>query len=167
VKIARTLAISACAFSLASCARSAVMPLAGDTIRITTSAAPVCGRTGAQDVAVRRAGIETINRGFDKFLVLGSEAQNNVRVVGSTSGIATTYGSATANRFGNTVTASGQSTTVYTPGAPIIGGSHDQGMVIKMFRATEPEGSNAIDARALLGPTWHELIKQNAVTTCT
>jgi len=58
------------------------MQLSADTFQLVTSAAPVCGRTGAQNVAARRAAIETINRGVDKFLMLGAAAENNVRVVG-------------------------------------------------------------------------------------
>ena len=151
---------------LASCARSAVMPMAADTVKISTSAAPVCGSTGAQDVAVRRAAIETINRGFDKFIVLGSGAANNVRVIGYTGGAATTSGTATATRVGNYVEITGQSQTTYSPGLPIMGGRHEQGVVIRMFRDGDPAGANGVPARDILGPEWPSLIKQSAATIC-
>ena len=127
---------------------------------------PVCGRAGAQNVAARRAAIETINRGYDKFLILGAAAENNVRVVGHTPVQAHTVGTATATGYGNMVTASGQSTTTYTGGNPIVGGSHDQGLVVKMFKDADPKGANAISARATLGPKWQEAIKESAATTC-
>ena len=53
--------------AVAGCAKSSTIPLSVDTVRIVSSAAPVCGSTGAQSVALRRAAIETINRGFENF----------------------------------------------------------------------------------------------------
>ena len=52
---------------LCGCAKSSTMSLSNDTFRLTTSAAPICGSTGAQNVAARRAAIETINHGYDRF----------------------------------------------------------------------------------------------------
>jgi hypothetical protein len=43
---------------LTGCASSSVMDVSSDTVIITTSADPSCGRTGAQDVASRRAAYE-------------------------------------------------------------------------------------------------------------
>jgi len=154
------------ALALVGCAKSAIMPLSVDTLRISTSAAPACGSTGAQDVAFRRAAIETINRGYDKFIVLGGDAQNNVGVVGYTPVQAHTTGSATATGYGNVAYASGQSTTTYSGGQPIIAGTHDQGLVIKMFREGDPAGANALGAREQLGPKWAEVVKESVSTTC-
>jgi hypothetical protein len=156
----------AVAIALCGCARSATMQLSADTFQLVTSAAPVCGRAGAQNVAARRAAIETINRGYDKFLILGAAAENNVRVVGHTPVQAHTVGTATAAGYGNMVTATGSSTTTYTGGNPIIAGSHDQGLIVKMFREGDPKGANAISARATLGPKWKEAIQEGAATTC-
>jgi hypothetical protein len=64
------------------------------------------------------------------------------------------------------VTASGHSTTTYTGGNPIVAGSHDQGLIVKMFKDGDPKGANAISARATLGPKWQETIKESAATTC-
>jgi hypothetical protein len=152
--------------ALAACARSSIMPLAQDAIQISTSAAPICGQQGAQEVAVRRAAIETINRGYDRFLVIGANAENNVRVIGHTAGTATTFGTATATTFGNTTTAVGRSTTIFNQGAPILGGTHDQNIAIQMFRDDDPAGANAISARETLGPDWAKIIKQSTATTC-
>ena len=58
------------------------------------------------------------------------------------------------------VTASGHSTTTYTGGNPIVGGSHDQGLIVKMFKDGDPKGATAIPARATLGPKWQEAIKE-------
>ena len=88
--------LATCAVVLCGCAKSSTIPLSADTMRITTSAAPVCGATGAESIAFRRAAVETINRGYDKFIIIGGEAQNNVGVVGYTPVQAQTTGTATA-----------------------------------------------------------------------
>lgn len=158
--------IVAATLILIGCARSATLPVAADTIIITTNAAPICGSAGAQSVALRHAAIETINRGFDRFIILDGRYQNNVRVIGYTPVHAHTVSSATAVGHGNVVTAHGQSTTYFSGGSPIIAGSHDQGLLVKMFRDDDPAGANAISARQQLGPKWQEIVKENAITTC-
>jgi hypothetical protein len=142
------------------------MPLQADLIQISTSAAPVCGGQGAQMTSVKRAAVETINRGFDKFIIVKAGSQNNVRVVGFTPGTADTQSFLSLSRSGNSVYGVGNSTTSYNPGMPIMGGTHDQEIVIQMFKANDPGGKNAISARDTLGPNWPELIKQDSVGVC-
>jgi hypothetical protein len=77
-----------------------VMPLAQDTVQITSHAAPVCGGAGAQKVAFQRAAVETIRHGYDRFLILGGEAQTETRVLGYTPTTAYTTGAATATGYG-------------------------------------------------------------------
>ena len=162
----RALAVVMTPLMLLGCARSSVMPISTDEIQVSTSAAPVCGSTGAQDVAVRRAAIETINRGYDKFLITGGEKANNVRVVGTTPVTAYTTGTATAHGYGNTATAYGNSTTQYYGGDPIIGGTHDQGLRVKMFKQDDPLAAKAISARGFLGPEWQKHVQESTRTTC-
>jgi hypothetical protein len=143
------------AILLAGCARTSVMPLAADTLEVTTSAAPVCGAAGAQEVAIHRAAVETIRAGFDRFTVLNSGGQDNVGVIGYTPLTATTYGSP------------GYATTTVYGGAPIIAGSHDESVVIKMYHAGDPGGADAISARSLLGPNWSQEVSASNPSTCT
>ena len=161
----RLFAVGAAAL-LCACANSAVMPLSADTFQLLSSAAPVCGPTGAQNVAVRRAAIETINRGYDKFVIMDAASRNNVRVVGHTPVQAHTVGTATATGYGNMATVHGQATTTYTGGYPIVAGSHDQGLLVKMFKDGDPAGANAISARGTLGANWKEAVKESGATTC-
>lgn len=146
------------------CANANVIPLAQDTVQITSVAAPICGLTGAQNVASRRAAVETIRRGYDNYAIVGGEYQNNVRVVAYTPVIANTTGFATASGSGNYATAYGQSTTTYSGGQPIIAGAHNQGLVVKMFKANDPSAMNALDARAELGPDWEKIAANNSYT---
>ena len=80
MKICGTLAILS-AFLLGGCASSSVMQLDSNTVQITTSAAPVCGSQGAQQVAQKRAAYETLKRGFDRYMIVGAQAKSNVGVV--------------------------------------------------------------------------------------
>jgi hypothetical protein len=151
---------------LAGCARSSVLEYASDTLQITTSAAPVCGQAGAQEVANRQASIETLKDGYDSYIVLNAGYENDVRVVGRTPVIANTHGSGTVTGYGNTATIQGQSTTKYSGGMPIVGGHHTQGIIIKMYHDGDPKSRNAIDARRVLGPDWQKTIRKSSTTTC-
>jgi hypothetical protein len=158
--------VSACAVAslVAGCAQSATIPLQTDVIQITTSAAPVCGATGAQYIALRQAAVETIRRGFDKFIIVGGQYQNDVRVVGHTPVTAHTTGTATTSGFGNVAVTQGQSTTTYSGGYPIIAGKHNQALIVRLYKADDPMGAKAISARQVLGPKWKEIVKSDPLT---
>ncbi len=66
--------------------------------------------------------------------------------------------------MGNTATAYGSSNTMITGGQPIYGGSHKEGLIVKMFRGTDPAGANALDARQVLGPGWQDAVNKNNFT---
>ena len=154
----------AIALACAGCAKSSTIPIAADTLMITTSAAPLCGSTGAQSVAVRHAAVETIRHGFDRFIITDARYRNDVRVVGHTPVVANTTGSSVAIGNGGYATAYGQSTTTYSGGEPIYGGGHKQGLMVKMFKDGDPAGSNAVSARGTLGPDWKEAVASTSVT---
>jgi hypothetical protein len=156
----RILVVAAVALSVAGCARTSAMPLAGDTVAITTSAAPMCGAAGAQTVAARQAAVETIRRGFDSYRIVDGQYQNNIGVVGHTPITAHSTGNAYAS--GGMVY--GQSRTTYSGGQPIMGGSHNQALIVKMFKDGDPAAANAISARATLGPKWKEAVEGNSAT---
>lgn len=160
------LLLAVVALTLCACAKSSTMPLSLDTIRITSSAAPICGATGAQSVATRRASIETIKRGFDKFLILDSASQNNVGVIGYTPVQANTTGYTTGSIHGGYLNANHSATTTYSGGQPIIGGTHDQGLIVKMFKDGDPAGAQAISARAQLGAKWQDAVEEYSIGTC-
>lgn len=154
------------AFSLTACASSSVMQLDSNTVEISTSAAPVCGQQGAQQVAVKRAAIETLQRGYDRYIILGAQAQNNVGVVGYTPITANTNNSGVVNAYGNTATYNGSANTTVSGGQPIIAGTHDQKLAIRMFRAGDPQGINAVDARQTLGADWQKILAKGPGATC-
>jgi hypothetical protein len=162
MEVSRLLGIALLGIALSGCASSNALPLAQDTVQITSSAAPACGSGGAQKIALQRAAAETIRRGYDRFQIFGADARTDVRVVGYTPVQANTTGSATAISTGNIVTAHGSSSTIVTGGQPIYGGSHKQGLIIKMYREGDPSGANALSARDTLGPNWQELASKNS-----
>jgi hypothetical protein len=126
--------------------------------------APLCGPEGAQKVAIRQASVETIKRGYDRFIIMDAASRSDVGVVGYTPVQAHTTGYATATGYGGMATAHGSSTTTYSGGQPIIAGSHRQGLIVKMYRDGDPAGGNALSARAELGPKWQEAVREETMT---
>ena len=158
----RYIMISALALLTSACVQTSTMPLAADVVQITARAAPACGAEGAEKVAIKQAAIETLKAGYDRFIVVNGSSQNNIAVIGTTPVVANSYGTATAYGSGNTASAYGSSTTTYSGGQPIFGGSRDQSLVVKMFRATDPQSANALDAKSILGPDWQtEMTSKN------
>jgi len=68
------LALSA---ALAGCAQTSIQPMARDTFKIATQAAPACGPNGARNVAFKSAAVEVIRRGHDKFIIVGDNSNEN------------------------------------------------------------------------------------------
>lgn len=142
------------------CTSTNVTPVAANAFVVSTSAAMACGRQGAQRVAFNQAAVETIRRGYDKFVILGGQGGSDIRQVGTTPVYANTIGNGTI--YGNTVYASG--TTTFSGGDPIYGGTHNQDFVVQVFRLDDPNGTNAIDARQQLGPDWQKKVSEDKQT---
>ncbi|RWI44741.1 MAG: hypothetical protein EOQ93_31180 [Mesorhizobium sp.] len=146
------------ALIVSGCAGTSVVQTSGNTAVVTARAAPVCGGVGAERVAVRQAAIQTIKAGFDKYVIYDAAEQNTV-TARQMPGTYTTMGTVNGGML--------NATTTYQPGPTIYSGNHSQAFAIKMFKASDPAGANAVDARTTLGPEWPKLIKQGSLTTCT
>jgi hypothetical protein len=96
-------------------------------------------------MAVRQASVETIRRGYDRFIILAGQAGQSV--VGHTPVVVQGTGGGGFIAYG---------------GAPMV--AREQGIVIKMFREGDPAGSNAISARETLGPRWREIAGKTTLT---
>jgi hypothetical protein len=142
--------------ALAGCARGEAVRTSANTMVIQTGAAPVCGGQGALRVAQQLAAIETIRAGYDRYLITGGQAQNNVSV-SQMPGSYTTEGTYGRGSY--------QATTTYQAGPTVVSGSHDQGLAVVMFRENEPGAQQAVSARGVLGADWQEKV-QNGVRTC-
>lgn len=123
---------------------------------IDVGAAPACGRQGAAAVATRAAAIETIRAGYTRYIITGSQYQNNVR----TTQLPGQY-STSGSLYGNTFSA----TSTYTPGPTIVAGSHDRMVNVVMFNPGDPGFEQGIDARQALGPKWEEMVK-SGIRSC-
>jgi hypothetical protein len=157
----RTSSIFVMALTAAGCASTSVMQVSSNEIMLTTSAAPVCGTTGSQEVAQQMAAVETLRRGFSRYIIGGAASQNNVGVIQTGPTYANTYGSATVS--GNSVY--GQSTTYYGGQQTIVYGSHDTSMRILMFRAGDAGFEQGVDAQTILGPDWQKKVA-DGVNSC-
>lgn len=157
--IKRILALTALPLSimaLTACTSSNAVRTSANTAIVQTSAAPVCGGTGAARVAQKQAAIETIKAGFDRYIIVDAQSANNVGVM-QTPGSFHTTGTLSGNTYNGT--------TTYQPGMPVVYGRHEQAFAIRMFRNGEPGAAQAIPAREALGPKWQEIVR-SGVNTC-
>lgn len=152
------IAMTASAMVLAACAETSVMPLAKDTIRISTTGDDICGEQGAQMVALRTAAVESIRRGYDSFIIVGAGGDERTRLIGITPVTAQTNSAATVAGSGSAVVGTGNSTTTYSGGVPMYSTEYRQGLTVRMFHAGDPEGANALSARETLGSGWEKLV---------
>ena len=175
----RSVILLLAAVALIGCARTSVMPLTADTVQITVEAAPVCGQTGAQKVALKTAAIETINRGYDRFVIAGGSYQDNVGVTRTTPPISNSTSTSTSTfnvyqyGFGTTVDTSipfraFQQQNIlesYFQGQQMR--QHQvQVLVVKMFHEDDESAENAVDARGVLGEDWRNIVESGAPNTC-
>lgn len=142
------------------CASTNVTAVASNQVIISASAELVCGQQSAQKVAARQAAVETIRRGFDRYLIIGSQGSSDVYQVGTTPVYANT--SASGAVVGNSLYVNG-TTNIYG-GYPIYDGNHNRDLTVVMFKNGDPEGVNALDARTELGPNWQKIVSKQQLT---
>lgn len=106
------------------------------------------------------AAVETIRRGYQRFIIAGAASENNIHV---TPGAPVAYTSGQYQAYGNTIY--GRSTTTYQQGAPIISGSHDSQLAVLLLNPGDAGFGNGIDAKRELGADWEKIVK-NGVHTC-
>lgn len=147
--------------ALSACASTSVTPVAKNKIIINTSAAPICNGSGAQSVAAKMAAIETLRRGYQRFVIVGIESADNVSV--TRTGPTYAYTNSSYQGIGNSVY--GNSTTRYGGGSTIVSGSHDTALGVIMLNPGDPGFENGVDAKSALGGKWQELVKKG-VSTC-
>ncbi len=158
-----TLPKAACFLALSllgACASAEAIRTSQNTMIVQASAAPACGAAGAAKVAQTSAAIETIRAGYDRYIIVGGQANNDIRLVQGP-GTATTYGTVTSSGLG---TATYQGTTFYIPGPTYAVGRHNQAFAIQMFKEGEPGADRAISARQILGPDWKERAEKRVLT---
>ena len=160
IVIARALA-GAFIMAVASCAETSVTPISQNQFLLSTSAPPHCGRTGASDVASKMAAVETIRRGYPRFVVLGASSANNVSMVTTGPTYANTYSNYSG--FGNSIT--GTSRTTYGGSYVIPTGSHDADLRVLMLKQGDPGFQDGVDAKQMLSPEWPKMV-ENGVTDC-
>ncbi|MEL6914259.1 MAG: hypothetical protein AAFP13_07135 [Pseudomonadota bacterium] len=152
----------ACCVVLSACATTSVTPVAQNQFLLSTSGAPACGTSGTARVAAKMAAVETLRRGYPRFLILGANSESNVGVFTTGPSSATT--TSAFNRYGNSVY--GSSTTTFGGNTPIFYGTNDAQLNVLMVKPGERGFSNAIDAQQELGPDWETIVAEG-INTCT
>ena len=135
---------------LAGCTRTSTAPAGENTIEITVHVPAICDGSDAERLAFRHAAVETIRRGFDDYLVIGTVGGEH----------ALGAGPATAR----TMLYDGGEKTLFSEDAPLL--AHHRLLVVRMFRAGEDDGTATVSARAMLGDEWEAIAAQGAPATC-
>ena len=97
----------------------------------------MCGAKGTREIAFRAAAIEVIERGADRFVVVGDQSRSSIE-----GGMFTTYGSFQTY------------------------GTNTQDMVIQIVEKGDRRFNDALSARQTLGPDWQEIVAKGSPTTC-
>ncbi len=158
--IYRAVGVAALTMTLGACVQSSVMQMNADTVQISTRSAPICGLADTGRIAMRRAAVETLNRGFDKYIVL--DVNSGRELAGFMGGSSQTSATATAMPYSNTVNA--EATTTYSPPQPLF--AHRDTVMVRMFHDSDADGGNAIPARGILGPDWEKIVAKKGGSTC-
>jgi len=122
--------------ALGGCAQVSTIPLSKDTFQVTSNAMGACGPQGAEKVAFQQAAAETLRKGYDNFMIVNTDRQSRLETASIYSGTAS------------------------------YGHSFSQGMVVRMFKADDPAGAQALSARETLGPKWQEAMKPEVSYSC-
>ena len=69
--------IIAAAIALAGCSETAVQQMSRDTFKVDTRTDFDCGATETRNIAFRVAAVEVIQRGGDKFIIVGDETDTD------------------------------------------------------------------------------------------
>ena len=77
----RSILILGALLAVTACVSTDVTQLSRNQFIISTSAAPACGTSGARRVVNRMAAVETIRRGYDRFVIAGARTESNVGAV--------------------------------------------------------------------------------------
>lgn len=139
---------------VSACVSAGTTRVSKNSIIVDAGAAPICGSAGAAKAAERMAAIETIRAGYERYVIVGSQAENNVSVSRGPGSFNTTGTMWTNGNYGTYA-----SSTTYTPGPTIVSGSHDRSLGVVMLNRGDAGFEQGLDAREMLGPKWQELVK--------
>lgn len=126
---------------VSACVNESSMPLGNDMMQIDVSAAPVYGRAGAQRIAYESAAKATVEAGYDKFIVVGSQSWNEL---GASGGSHSNYNASGSGMGYNASSSSGGGFRLFH--------KPESTLVIKMFKYKDKEANKAVDA--------HEIVKK-------
>jgi|GEM_PF-3010688 len=147
--------------ALSGCARTSTTQLSQNQILVSTSAAPACSRSSTTRVASQMAAVETLRRGYSRYIIMGANSDDSVQAVSTGLTYANTTGTYTAS--GNVI--HGNSTTTYGGGGLIFMGSRDTDLHVLLLRQGDDGYVQGVDPKIVLGENWPKLV-ETGVQTC-
>ena len=135
---------------LIGCARSSTVPVGEDTIEITVYVGTICDARDAARLAQRHAAVETIRRGFDDYIVIGSAGGDHVAGDAPETARTTLFG--------------GGGGALFSDDAPLL--AHHRVLTVRMLQAGEGDSAATVSARAVLGDEWEAVVAKGPSNTC-
>ena len=135
---------------LTGCARTSTAPAGEDTIEITVHVGTICDGGDAERLARRHAAVETIRRGFDDYIVIGSVGGDHLAEEEP----------ATAR----TTLSGGSASALFSEDAPLL--AHHRMLTVRMLHAGEGDSAATVSARAVLGDEWEAVVARGPATIC-
>ena len=135
---------------LTGCARTSTVPVGEETVEITVHVGTICDGRDAERLARRHAAVETIRRGFDDYVVIGSVGGDHT--AGEEPATARTILSGSSGR------------TLFSEDAPLL--AHHRVLTVRMLQAGEGDSAATVSARAVLGDEWEAVAAKGAPNTC-
>ena len=75
----------AASVALSACASTSIQDMSRNTFQVSTTTAPICGKSGASKVSSKVAAIEVIRRGGDRFVIESAQSSRSLSgIVGLT-----------------------------------------------------------------------------------
>jgi len=118
------------------CAQTSVTPLSRNQVMVHVNAAPVCGPSGASNVALRTAAVQALRNGFERFQIFGGDQYSNVEVI---------------NR-------------PLSQGGTMVTGGHSINLRVLMTNPGDPGYDDGLDAKEVLGENWESDLDKPIVT---
>ena len=134
---------------LIGCARTSTVHVGEDTIEVTVHVGTICDARDAARLAQRHAAVETIRRGFDDYIVIGSVGGDHVAGEAPETARTTLFGGGG---------------TLFSEDAPLL--AHHRVLTVRMFQAGEGDSTATVSARAVLGDEWEAVVARGPSNTC-
>lgn len=122
---------------------------------LRTSSAAGCGPAAAARVERELAAVETLRRGYDRFVIRGASTADSTKATVLNRADADAYASADVYRN----SANGNTVAYFGNQKVLLSGAHEAALYVHMLAPRDPGYKSAIRAKKVLGENWKQIVK--------